>query len=114
MPGYWGVRPVAGEGLYSPSKMVLWVTCGILCCKKAGWLRDLEEGGHVSPRRDGEQRGGQVVEAMVIQWLRALGMAFQTCTWQWNWNPECETTGWLQGRGGGVQGSRRLLFGLNS
>lgn len=33
------------------------------------------------------------MEAMVIHWLRALDLAFQTCTWQWNWNPECETTG---------------------
>lgn len=44
------------------------------------------------------------MEAMVIQWLRALDLAFQTCTWQWNWNPECETTGWLQSRGGGSAG----------
>lgn len=33
------------------------------------------------------------------------GLAFQTCTWQWNWNLESETVGWFQGRAGGVQGS---------
>lgn len=33
-------------------------------------------------------------------------MAFQTCTWQWNWNLQSETVGCFHGRVGGVQGSR--------
>lgn len=34
--------------------------------------------------------------------MRALGLALQTCTWQWNWNPESKR--WLPGQGG-YQGS---------
>lgn len=39
--------------------------------------------------------------------MRALGLALQTCAWQWNWNPESKRAGWLPGQRG-VLGSRRL------
>lgn len=80
--------------------------------KKAGWQRDLGEEGHIGPRHRVERWEG-CGGCGHSHWVRALGLAFHSCTWQRTWNPESENR--VATRAGGSAGLKEtLVSGLNS